>query len=97
MNFKRDQKLLINPNVDWKSVQDNPPEDGQIVLVGYVEYYGPIWAESKTTVAKYDSYYETFSDCLNMLNTIDNPLFWTEMPELFEKYKEAETKDEQDI
>lgn len=76
INVKEGKKLEISKN--WRSVENDPPEDNKPVLVIYLNFANGYWEEYQITVGKL--VYYSWIDCLNSAEEILNPVYWRPFP-----------------
>ena len=84
MMFQNINKIkLKNSKYNWIDTNIQLPDVDTLVIVGWIQCINSIWNETKITIAKYDGY--RWIDCLNLYNMDLIPLYWAELPDLFEE------------
>lgn len=76
INVKEGKKLEVSEN--WRSVENDPPEDNIPVIVMYLDSANSWWEDYDVTVGKL-IYYD-WIDCLNAGEEILNPVYWRPFP-----------------
>ena len=76
INVKEGKKLEVSEN--WRSVENDPPNYNEPVIVMYLESAKNWWEEYEITVGKL-IYYD-WIDCLNSAEEILNPVYWRPFP-----------------